>query len=95
MCQARCDSDFSQFFLSSFEDDNLSYANFYTKDFKLYFYFPNYYNVEMRNKMYVYHRVFPRGEAVQNVQIISKIPETDFKNLDKLNNKLKIWTIFK
>lgn len=95
LCQARCDADFSQFFPSSFQDEYLSYASFYTKDFHLYLYFEHYYNKDYCGKMYVYNRVFPRGESVQNVQIIAKIPDIDFSNLDKLNNKLKIWNIFK
>ncbi len=95
LCKARCDADFSQFFPSSFQDEHLSYASFYTKDFHLYLYFEHYYNEKQRNLMYLYNRIFPRGESVQNVQIIAKIPEIDFKNLDKLNNKLKIWNMFK
>jgi len=88
------DCGFSQFFFSSYQDQELSYLTFSTKDFSVYVYGQNHPTEVLRNKTYFYHKIFPKDS---NVQIPFQIWDNylpDWNNLDKLNDKLKILRTF-
>ncbi len=89
-CKKYCPLNYSQFHQIDFDDNDIGYLHFYTKDFNVYVYVDHF---GIKDLIYIYHKVFPRGESTQ--QPVFKIPrfEIDWNKLDYYNNKWKLWTI--
>lgn len=85
-----CQTQYRQYFPKSWDDPNLSYIQFKTKDFFAYFYYDHH---SYHNRAHIYHNVFPKGESVQSPAF--KIPafEVNFDKLNDLNKRWKLWTI--
>lgn len=90
LCDHRCALDFSQFHRTSFEDDDIIYQNFNTQDFFLYAYFDF---AGYKNEIYIYHKIFPRGEATQNAAFKIPMFDIDFSKVDEYNKRWKLWAI--
>jgi hypothetical protein len=85
---------FHQYPINSFEDQEIKYFSFYTKDFNIYVYGENENNRSAINLTHIYYRKFPRGQSVQSPLITWENWYPDFNNLTQLNNKLNILSTF-
>ena|SRR5271165_4382310 len=93
--------EFSQYFFKSYEDPELKYYQFYTKDYHVYVYSDDFgikkQTIGLTNpngQTYFYHRKFPRGENTRGpFQVWDQFP-IDWDNLDKLNDKLNLYKKF-
>jgi hypothetical protein len=90
LCQNRCDVDFSQFHLTDFDDDTITYQSFYTEDFSVYAYYDSF---GYKNLLHIYNRVFPRGQSTHMPIFIIPMFELDFTKLDEYNKRWKLWSI--
>ena len=85
---------FSQYFFKSHDDPECKYLNFNIKDYNVYLYSDQYdpecNSLNPNGKTYFFHKIFPRGESVQNPFQIWDQFVIDWNNLDKLNNKLNL-----
>jgi hypothetical protein len=94
--QASCvnpNCGFFQYFVNSFEEDIITYFQFFTDDFNIYVYGERMSSI--KNITHIYHRVFSKGVFTQMPLISWENWYPDFDNLDKLNNKLKTLALFK
>lgn len=94
MCTNPSGIDYCQYYSSSFEDQELSYFNFYTKRFSIYSYCSGYHDKDYIGKTYVYYRKFPRGQPTQHPMIIFNNFIIDFDNLEGLDTKLGKLSLF-
>lgn len=91
LCIKRCPLDYTQYHQTSFDDNAIGYFTFYTEDFQVYVYIDHF---GMKDLIYVYHRVFPRGENTQKPVFILPRFEIDFLKLEDYNKKWKVWNTF-
>jgi hypothetical protein len=89
-----CDAQFSQHFSDSFDDEDIHYTTFYTKDFYYYVYYKESFSTKSGTTN-IYNRIFPRGESVQSPMLTYKKFDINYKELDKLNEKFKTLALFK
>jgi hypothetical protein len=79
---------FAQFYWKSFEDQTLRYIRWNLKNFFCYTYADS--SLLLVPGTYFYHKVFPRGESVQNPFQKWQDFMPDWDNLEKLNDKLNV-----
>lgn len=91
ICDNRCPLLYQQFHQHNFEDNEIGYFTFNTKDFGVYVYIDHF---GYKDKIILYHLVFPRGEATQPYfQIIPRF-EIEWDKLDKYNDRWNLWKTF-
>jgi len=88
-----CPIKFRQYYKSSFQDDQLRYLQFYTKNFHIYVYFEP--DTLWPGKTYIYDKVFNRGEHVQGPAFIVNNFPIDFNDLEKIDFKFRKLNLFK
>jgi len=93
MCSNVAICRFYQCFSKSFDDTEITYYHFRTQDFFFYVYDDNVGN-PFAGLTHIYHNVFPKGTNVQSPFLTWKNFTPNFQELDKLNNKLKILSVF-
>ncbi len=62
MCEKRCPLGYYQFHQRNFEDNEIGYFIFNTKDFNIYVYVDHF---GYQDKIFIYHLTFPKGELTQ------------------------------
>lgn len=90
LCDNRCHLDYSQYHQTSFEDNEIGYFTFDLPDFFVYVYINHF---GYKDKIYLYHQEFPRGESTQPPFMILERFEIDWNNLNQYNERWKLWSI--
>lgn len=83
LCENRCPLDYSQYHKIDFDDNDIGYFTFQIKDFHVYVYIDHY---SLKDIIYIYNKIFPRGESSQLPIFRIPIIEIDWNKLDHYNN---------
>jgi hypothetical protein len=95
VCPVEIDSKHSSVHYRLYTDvatEEISYCQFYTKNFYIYWY--KNWSDNMKDVVHIYHNIFPRGQITQQPFLTLKGKDIDFSNLDKYDEKWKKLSIF-
>jgi hypothetical protein len=88
-CIKRCPLDYAQFHKTDFNDNEIGYFTFSTKDFNIYAYVDHF---NIINHIYIYCKEFHKGS--QQPALIFPLFDIDWSKMDFYNNKWKTWLVF-
>ncbi len=92
--QSNCPIEYRQYHLHSFEDPTLKYITFKTKNFYYYSYFHDTLSIKA-GTTHVYFNQFPRDSVKQDPFLSIMDMKIDWNNLDKLDEKYRLYSKFK